>query len=196
MATTYIAKYSDNTTQTRIQAGCFGFLAVRRSAVNPDTRKMTELVFKPFYEYHLAALLYRDQVKVLQTTTIYWWKFLLKQPYIKDVLVEVPKLTAKTKIDKVTFKVRTEIPADRALAVLYLLRAPQYATGTVLAFTYMTRRLSIKPATAFVLALGINFQAATPPSRTSTGTSYNQSGMHGIALADQGQRLVAQLAQS
>jgi hypothetical protein len=81
-----------------------------------------------------------------------WWAYLMSLDFITSALVQ--KRTSNLGY-KAGFEVQTDIPADRMMVVLFLLRAPQFMPGIVQTFTKLVDKGYDKDL-SFVAALAIN----------------------------------------
>ena len=81
-----------------------------------------------------------------------WWTYLMSLDFISSALVQKRNNLLGYKAG---FEVQTDIPADRMMVVLFLLRAPQFMQGVVQTFTKLVD-MGYDKDLSFVAALAIN----------------------------------------
>ena len=82
-----------------------------------------------------------------------YWEYLMTLKFITDALVRVPTTREEMKRG---FEVKADLPADRVMVTLFILRAPQFLTSIVRDWHSMVNELNINPDTAFVCAFALN----------------------------------------
>jgi len=82
-----------------------------------------------------------------------WWEYLMTLKFVTDGLVNTPTTELAMKDG---FTVNANMPADRVMITLFLLRAPQYQAGLVTDWHKMQTKDSIHPDTAFVMTFWLN----------------------------------------
>lgn len=83
-----------------------------------------------------------------------WWKYLLSLKFITDGLYSTPTTSESMRQG---FQVNADMPADRVMLTLFLLRAPQFQTGIVLDWFRLVHQDNIQRDTAFVIAFTLNW---------------------------------------
>jgi hypothetical protein len=83
-----------------------------------------------------------------------WWKYLLSLKFITDGLVSTPTTSESMRQG---FQVKADMPADRVMLTLFLLRAPQFQTGIILDWFRLVHQDNIHRDTAFVIAFALNW---------------------------------------
>lgn len=88
-----------------------------------------------------------------------WWDYLMTLPFITDSIKD--DLPSTTKGYKSGLKVTTDMPADRMMLTLFLLRAPQYQPNIVRVWDRVMQQHDTDPDTALVTSFAINSQHAS-----------------------------------
>ena len=91
-----------------------------------------------------------------------WWKYLMTLKFITDGLVSTPTTTHAMRQG---FQVCADMPADRVMMTLFLLRAPQFQTGIIIDWFRLVHQDGIHPDTAFVIAFALNWAEPHEPNR-------------------------------
>lgn len=147
-----IIKYNDR--------ACFAHL---NNIITPkeavDNIKIQSVKYKPFLtERHCSeAGCYIEEIDMYDTMSwdvaSRWWTYMMSLPFIHLNLHQEPKNIVGYKAG---FKVRTNIPADRMMLILFLMRMPQFQPSIVRQWDRLVRYHKANKDTAFVLALGLN----------------------------------------
>lgn len=82
-----------------------------------------------------------------------YWEYLMSLKFITDALVKIPESPMEMRQG---FEIKAQLPADRVMVTLFLLRAPQYQPGIVVAWDSLVTVHDIHKDTAFVTALALN----------------------------------------
>ena len=82
-----------------------------------------------------------------------WWEYLMTLKFVTDGLLNTPTTESAMKDG---FTVDANMPADRVMITLFLLRAPQFQAGLVTDWHKMQTKDHIHPDTAFVMTFWLN----------------------------------------
>lgn len=147
-----ILKYNDR--------ACFAHL---NNVITPKESgyniKVQSVRYKPFHteRYCSEAGCYIEEIDMYDTMSWdvaeRWWSYMMTLPFIHLNLLQEPKNLVGYKAG---FVVRTNIPADRMMLILFLMRMPQFQPSIVRQWDRLVRYHKANKDTAFVLALGLN----------------------------------------
>ena len=157
MCVAFDVKLSNHMVVKHVGKPCF-------AAINNVTRDMSNQVH-PLSIKYLPFLIKRwdreEEVEVEEIaltdnldweTCDSWWTYLMSLDFISSALVQKRNNLLGYKAG---FEVKTDIPADRMMVVLFLLRAPQFMQGIVQTFTKLVD-MGYDKDLSFVAALAIN----------------------------------------
>lgn len=123
--------------------------------------RIHNIKYKPFFgeQYCEDAECYVEDIRLSSlmgwSTASRWWSYLMSLPFISDCIVD-SRMPNNIVAYKAGFRVKSDVPADRMMLVLFLLRLPQFQAGIVRQWDRLVRYHKAQKDTAFVLALGLN----------------------------------------